>query len=96
MSGIHEAQKKVMEFLLKELGKKRETLRFIKLSKSGDGWEGRVEVTEQNEYLKKIGYPAIFDKNSYTVSLDQGLDVVSYAQTASQERSYATVEREEL
>lgn len=93
---IHDAQEKVAEFLTKELGKKEEALRFIKLSHSEEGWEGKVEVTELNEYMKKLGHPHIFDKNIYTVQLDSGLDVVSYAQTASQERSYATEEREEL
>lgn len=96
ISAIHDVQERVTEFMTKELGKKQEGLRFIKLARSEDGWEGKVEVTELNEYMKKLGHPHIFDKNIYTVQLDQGLDIVGYAQTASQERSYATEEREEL
>lgn len=96
MPAIHEAQEKVLEFFMKELGRERETLHFIKLSRAQEGWEARVEVTEPNEYLKKLGYPQIFDKNIYTVILDQNLEVAEYALTGSRERSYATEEREEV
>lgn len=96
MPGIHEAQEKVKEFFSRELGKEPETLHFIRLSRAGDGWEARVEVTEPNEYLKKLGYPAIFDKNIYTVTLDAAGEVTEYALSASRERSYATEEREDV
>ena len=96
MSAIHEVQEKVLEFFMKELGREREALHFVRLNKAGDGWEACVEVTEPNEYLKKLGHPSIFDKNIYTVRLDGALEVTEYAQTASRERSYATEEREEL
>lgn len=96
MSSIHVAQEKVLEFFMKELGRERETLHFIKLSKVDGGWEARVEVTEPNEYLKKLGYPQVFDKNIYTVVLDASGEVAEYALTAARERSYATEEREEV
>lgn len=96
MARIHEAQQKIMEFFSAELGRERDSLHFIKLSKRKDGWEAKVEVTEPNEYLKKIGYPAIYDRNLYTVDLDEELEVVGYALTASRERSYTTEEREEV
>lgn len=96
MPGIHEAQKKVIEFFTKELGKEREALHFLKIAKDGEGWEAKVEVTELNEYLKKIGYPHIFDKNIYTVKLDLSLEVTEYGLTEARERSYTTEEREEL
>lgn len=94
MSAIHEVQEKVIDFFVKELGKAREAMNIVKLAKSGEGWEAKVEVTERSEYLKKLGHPDIFDKNIYTVIFDQGLEVVEYAQTSSRERSYAEVERE--
>ena len=96
MSGIHEVQEKVLEFFTKELGREREALHFVRLTKAGDGWEACVEVAEPDECLKKIGHPSIFDKNIYTVRLDGGLEVTEYAQTGSRERSYATEEREEI
>ncbi|MBI2060274.1 MAG: hypothetical protein HYT87_10935 [Nitrospirae bacterium] len=96
MPGIHEVQEKVVEFLVTELGKEREEFRLIKLSRSEEGWEGRVEVTEQNKYLQKLGYPVIFDRNIYSIQLDEGLAVVGFALSASRERSYATEEREEI
>ena len=96
MSVIHEVQERVVKFFNKELGKEREALHFIKLNKAGDGWEAKVEVTELNEYLKKLGHPSIFDKNIYTIELDQGLEVTGYILGASRERSYATEAREEV
>ncbi|MBI2336726.1 MAG: hypothetical protein HYU97_08200 [Deltaproteobacteria bacterium] len=96
MFGIHEAQQKVVDFLATELGKEREMIRFIKMAKFEANWEAKVEVTELNEYLKKLGHPTIFDRNVYTVVLDPTLEIVSFAQTASRERSYATEEREEI
>ena len=96
MSEIHEAKIKIIEFMSNELGKEQDAIRVLKLAKSKEGWEGKIEVTEQNEYLKKIGYPAIFDKNIYTVKLDPELNIAGYAQTAARERTYETEEREEL
>lgn len=96
MPGIGEAQQKVLEFVLRELGKERDALRLIRLTRSQEGWEAKVEVTEQNEYLKKLGHPSIFDKNIYTVTLDDQFDITGYALSASWERSYATQEREEI
>lgn len=96
MSAIHEVQEKVMDFFTSELGKERETLHFIRLTKAGDGWEAKVEVTELNEYLKKLGHPSIFDRNVYTIGLDQRLEVTGYALSSSRERSYAETEREEI
>lgn len=78
MSDIHEARTKITEFFQSELGKEPEAVRFLKLTKSNGGWEATVEVTELNEYLKKIGYPPIFDKNRYVVTLDETFSVTSY------------------
>jgi len=96
MSTIHEVQEKVIEFFTKEMGNTREAIHLIKLGKSEEGWEAKVEVTEPNEYLKKLGHPAIFDRNVYTVGLDSGLEVTGYALSSSRERSYAETEREEI
>lgn len=96
MSAIHEVQEKVIEFFMKEMGNEREAVHLIKLSKSGEGWEAKVEVTELNEYLKKLGHPSIFDRNVYTVGLNEGLEVTGYALSSSRERSYAETEREEI
>lgn len=96
MSGIHEVQKKVTEFFTQELGKEAGALRFLKVAKAPEGWEVKLEATETNEYLKKLGHPQIFDRNIYTVRLDASLEVIEYGLTAAQERSYATEEREDL
>ncbi|MDI6807479.1 MAG: hypothetical protein QME66_00650 [Candidatus Eisenbacteria bacterium] len=85
MLGIHEVKVRVAEFLQNELGQEPEAFRFLKLAKSDGGWEGTVEVTELNEYLKKLGYPPIFDKNRYAVALDENLNVIRYGREEEEE-----------
>jgi hypothetical protein len=81
MGTIQEVRAKIASFFRCELQKESESIRFIKLSQVEEGWEGKVEVTEENAYLKKLGYPTIFDKNVYTVRLDSGLNVIGYEET---------------
>ncbi|MBI3266489.1 MAG: hypothetical protein HYZ67_05480 [Chlamydiae bacterium] len=78
MSDIHEAKVKVTGFVQEELGKDPASIRVLKLAKSDMGWEGTIEVTEENEYLKKLGHPTIFDKNRYVISLDEGFNVTGF------------------
>lgn len=85
MSNLHEARIRITEFFQSELGKEPESVQFLKLGKSDGGWEGTVEVTEPNEYLKKIGYPPIFDKNRYVISLDEEGNVVQYGREGLEE-----------
>lgn len=96
MSEIRGIQKKVTEFFTQVLGKETDALRFLKVAKTAEGWEVKLEATETNEYLKKLGHPQIFDRNIYTVRLDASLEVIEYGLTAAQERSYAAEEREDL
>jgi len=76
--GIHDAKIRMMEFCQSELGKEAEMVRFVKITKSEEGWNGKVELTELNAYLKKIGYPNVFDKNRYVITLDPELNVVHF------------------
>lgn len=85
MSAIHEARMKITTFFQSELGKEAEAVQLLKLAKSDGGWEAVVEITEPNEYLKKIGYPPIFDKNRYTVSLDEEGNIVQYGREGLEE-----------
>lgn len=85
MSSIHEARMKITAFFQSELGREAEAVQLLKLAKSDGGWEGVVEVTEPNEYLKKIGYPPIFDKNRYIVLLDEEGNVVQYGRKGLEE-----------
>jgi len=96
MPEIREAQETVIDFFTSEMGKDRDAVRFIKLLRVGEGWEAKVEVTELNTYMKKLGFPMIMDKNIYTVTLGGDFKVTGFALSSSQERSYATEDREEL
>lgn len=78
MATIHEAKNKIIAFLQENSGTTPEAVRFLKLSKSDKGWEGMVEITEQNAYLQKLGYPTIFDKNRYQIVLSENGDVLEY------------------
>jgi hypothetical protein len=85
MSGIHEAKVKIAELFRTEFGKEPEAIRFVKLAKSDGGCKGTVEVTEPNEYLKNLGYPPIFDRNHYTIVLDESFDVIRYGREEEEE-----------
>lgn len=78
MPGITEAKEKVVGFCRKELNRSDEQLHLLKISKSSEGWNAKVEITEVNEYLKKMGYPTVFDKNVYDVRLDAEMNVVAF------------------
>ena len=85
MAGISEAQKRIREFFTQELDKEVEALRIMEVSKTDEGWNGRVEVTEINVYLRKRGYPPVYDKNIYGVSLDEELNVVAVKQEGEEQ-----------
>lgn len=80
MPEIHDARVAISLFFERELGKDSKAVQIVKVNKAEVGWTGKVQVTESNEYLKKIGYPPIFDKNTYTVTLDENLNVTGYEQ----------------
>jgi len=78
MPGISEAKEKVVTFCKKELGRAADQIRLLKVMKSENGWKSKVEITEVNDYLKKMGYPTVFDRNVYDINLDTNMDVVSF------------------
>lgn len=82
---IHKAKVRMMEFCQSELDKEAEMVRFVKITKSEEGWHGKVELTELNAYLKKIGYPNVFDKNRYVITLDPELNVVHFGPEEEEE-----------
>lgn len=85
MAGILDARKKVVDFFTGELKRDEGAVRIMEVSKSDGGWTGAVEVTEDNLFMKKMGYPPVYDKNLYKVKLNTKLDVVSYKQVDSLE-----------
>ncbi|MFH1652625.1 MAG: hypothetical protein ABIE74_01060 [Pseudomonadota bacterium] len=85
---LNEAKGKVAEFCAKELGKDTKAVRFLKLNKVGEGWATRVEITEQDEYLKKLGYPPIFDRNIYNVELDGKGNVTGFCKKGEEEEEF--------
>lgn len=79
--------KKIIEsFFFNELGFERDSVQVIGINKVQEGWEAKVLATETNRYLKKLGYPPVYDKNTYFVKLDDDLEIVSYWIAGSGER----------
>lgn len=78
MPALVEVREKISGFLVGEMKLSPEAFHFIRITKQDEGWEGVIELTEKNEYLVKMGYPTIFDKKQYKVSLDGELNVVGY------------------
>jgi len=77
MTSIEDARRKAIEFLQKSLGVK--DVKIIGATKIGDGWDVEAEVYEESSFLKSLGLPSrIQDRNSYTVKLNDGLEVESY------------------
>ncbi|MHC1760071.1 MAG: hypothetical protein AB9917_11245 [Negativicutes bacterium] len=78
MASIVEARKMIKSFIEQEFEVNKDAIKIVTLMKKGKEWLGVFTVTENNRYLEKLGYPTIFDKNTYTIKLNQELEVVSY------------------
>ena len=77
MTSIEDARRITVEFLQKSLGVK--DVKVIGATKISDGWDVEAEVYEESSFLKSLGLPSrIQDRNSYTVKLNDGLEVESY------------------
>jgi hypothetical protein len=77
MAKIEEARKAVADFLKKTLDVK--DVKVIKAAKVGDGWETEAEVYEESSFIKSLGLPTrVQDRNLYTVTLSDSLEVESY------------------
>jgi hypothetical protein len=77
MTSIEDARRIAVEFLQKSLGVK--DVKVIGATKIGDGWDVEAEVYEESSFMKSLGLPSrIQDRNSYTVKLNDGLEVESY------------------
>lgn len=78
MADMTQARKKMAEFITKELSREATQLKFIKMTKTPEGWNGKIEITEDNVHMKKLGYPSIFEKNVYQIDLDDALEVTNF------------------
>ena len=77
MTSIEDARRMAVEFLQKSLGVK--DVKVIGATKIGDGWDVEAEVYEESSFMKSLGLPSrVQDRNSYTVKLNDGMEVESY------------------
>lgn len=82
---ITAARKTMCEFFEKELDREKSQIRFVKITKTPEGWNGKVEVTEENSHLTKLEKPSIFERNIYTVDMDDALNVTNFCQEGQDE-----------
>ncbi len=79
MLTITEAHEKIIKFFKQEFHKDVTAIKFRKLKKTAEnGWTGIIELTESNEYLSKLGYPAVYDNNVYDIELDTQGEVINF------------------
>lgn len=82
---ISQAKERMVDFFINELKKDASSIRMMGVTKTEEGWSGRVEVTEDNLLLKKLGYPHVYDKHVYHVNLNDKLDLLSYNEEMERE-----------
>ena len=78
MADITTARQKMTEFVTKELSREASQIKFIKISKTPEGWSAKLEITEDNAHMKKLGYASIFEKNVYIINLDDTMNVTNF------------------
>jgi len=83
---ISEVKKKILTFWEKEMQRGPSQVKVIKIDLSADGWLARVQITEENEYLKKLGHPPVFDKNIYDTTLDNAGKVIGFCKEEEREK----------
>lgn len=88
MSDITAARKRMGEFFENELGKEGSQIRFVKITKTPEGWNGKVEVTEENSHLTKLDRPSVFEKNIYIVDMDDALNVTNFCQRGQEAEEF--------
>lgn len=88
MPDITTARKGMSEFLIKELNKEASQIKFIKITKTPEGWNGKIEITEENSHLTKLGKPSVFDRNVYIIDMDDALNVTNFCQEGAGEEEF--------
>lgn len=77
MTSIEDARRVAVEFLQKSLGVN--DVKVVGVTKISDGWDVEVEIYEESSFMKSLGLPSrVQDRNSYTVKLNDSLEVESY------------------
>jgi hypothetical protein len=80
MANVEEVRKIVVEFLKRTLN--ATDVKVTKVAKASDGWVTDAEVYEESSFIKSLGLPTrVQDKNSYTVRLNNSLNIESYEKT---------------
>lgn len=79
MLNITQAQDRIVKFCKQELHKDVAAIKFLKIKQTdNESWSSIIQITEQNEYLSKLGYPPVFDRNIYNIDIDKEGNVTNF------------------
>lgn len=77
---ISDIRDKAKKFLKETIGAEG-AVRIVTVEKNGDGWIVVAETAEKSQFLATINPDyRVFDKHTYTIKLDNNLEVSSYKQ----------------
>lgn len=66
--------------------------RFTAIAKRDEGWEIGVEVIEEKEYMKRYGRDQLL--GSYTVRVDEDMEVTSFERVSLRQRTSTDFQQE--
>lgn len=76
---LEKADRIVIDFLKRILQVEDEKIKITKTVKKDGGWSTEAEVFEESGFIKSLGLPTrVRDRNLYSITLDDNMDVVSY------------------
>lgn len=75
-----EAKRRALAFLGEELRYDAAAVRVLLVKRAPEGWRVQVEITEPDEYLRKLGYPPVFNRNQYHVEVDPEGEVAGFGE----------------
>ena len=78
MAGISDVKAVIVKFFRKEFNLPNEAVHVIAIIKKGENWQSMVQITQTNQHLKSLGYPSVFEKEIYTIIIDNDLEITSY------------------
>ena len=82
MAVMEDITKVVNDFLKKMLSPR--DLKVVRIARVGEGWEADAEVYEESSFIKALGLPTkVQDKNFYSVTLDEKMEVECYERKTS-------------
>ena len=78
MAGLSDVKAVIVKFFKREFNLPTEAVHVLGITKKGEKWQSMVQITQTNQHLKYLGYPPVFEKEIYTITIDHNLEITSY------------------